>query len=262
MSLYRGDQGTGNFILLWRPGQDSSHDSPVSSSPAGNQSVRRPLDNPAQYQDDMQITRVIFCVFLETDFAIYKKKMSVMFQDNDMEVTEEQLEGGKEETGDEEEGDNDAVGNEDVEMESQNLDEDSGHEIPNPEKDKDENENKDKDENIDADNNKDEDEGIDKDKDEDRAEEEQRSAKTEEDDTGKSTMEMEDVSEINETGSSNAEEIKDHVEISEEPDSVVTDSIQSKDEKTYLADPSHPGPLSPRTPLTPDPSHPRAHLSL
>lgn len=28
----------------------------------------------------VQIKRVIFCVFLETDFAIYKKKMSVMFQ--------------------------------------------------------------------------------------------------------------------------------------------------------------------------------------
>uniref|UniRef100_A0A3P8UBA1 Macro domain-containing protein n=1 Tax=Amphiprion percula TaxID=161767 RepID=A0A3P8UBA1_AMPPE len=27
-----------------------------------------------------KITRVIFCVFLETDFAIYKKKMAVMFQ--------------------------------------------------------------------------------------------------------------------------------------------------------------------------------------
>ncbi|CAB1453690.1 unnamed protein product [Pleuronectes platessa] len=28
------------------------------------------------------ITQIIFCVFLETDFNIYKKKMSVMFQDN------------------------------------------------------------------------------------------------------------------------------------------------------------------------------------
>ncbi|KAF0027319.1 hypothetical protein F2P81_020060, partial [Scophthalmus maximus] len=39
------------------------------------------------------ISRVIFCVFLETDFTIYKKQMSVIFQDNDMEVTEEQLKG-------------------------------------------------------------------------------------------------------------------------------------------------------------------------
>ncbi|AWP14223.1 putative O-acetyl-ADP-ribose deacetylase MACROD2 [Scophthalmus maximus] len=90
-----------------------------------------------------QISRVIFCVFLETDFTIYKKQMSVIFQDNDMEVTEEQLKGdntppstksttkeeredinrGKEEIGDEEEGDNDAGGKEDVEMGSQNPEE-------------------------------------------------------------------------------------------------------------------------------------------
>ncbi|XP_042288847.1 ADP-ribose glycohydrolase MACROD2 isoform X1 [Thunnus albacares] len=200
-------------------------------------------DNPDK------ITRVIFCVFLETDFAIYKKKMSVIFQDNDLEGTEEQQKGdttppstksttkeesedsnrGKEETGDEEEGDNDAVGNEDVEMESQNQDDDSGHEEPNQEKDKDENENRDKDEDIGMDNNKDEDKGVEKDNDEDKAEEEQPAAKIEEDDTGKSTVEMEDVSEIDKTGTSNGEEIKDHVEISEEPDSVLTDSIQSKD---------------------------------
>ncbi|XP_037534191.1 ADP-ribose glycohydrolase MACROD2 [Nematolebias whitei] len=90
-------------------------------------------DNPDE------ITRVIFCVFLETDFAIYKKKMAVVFQDNDMEVTEEQQKGentppstetttkdesedskrGEEKPGDEEEGDNDASVKEDVEMESQ-----------------------------------------------------------------------------------------------------------------------------------------------
>lgn len=28
----------------------------------------------------VQITRVIFCVFLETDFVIYKRKMSLLFQ--------------------------------------------------------------------------------------------------------------------------------------------------------------------------------------
>lgn len=28
----------------------------------------------------LQITRVIFCVFLETDFVIYKRKMSLLFQ--------------------------------------------------------------------------------------------------------------------------------------------------------------------------------------
>lgn len=179
-------------------------------------------DNPDK------ITRVIFCVFLETDFAIYKKKMSVIFQDNDLEGTEEQQKGdttppstksttkeesedsnrGKEETGDEEEGDNDAVGNEDVEMESQNQDDDSGHEEPNQEKDKDENENRDKDEDIGMDNNKDEDKGVEKDNDEDKAEEEQPAAKIEEDDTGKSTVEMEDVSEIDKTGTSNGDTVE------------------------------------------------------
>ncbi|XP_035519070.1 ADP-ribose glycohydrolase MACROD2 isoform X1 [Morone saxatilis] len=202
-----------------------------------------------------KITRVIFCVFLENDFAIYKKKMSVIFQDNDMEVTEEQLKGdktppsmksttkeesedsnrGKEETGDEEEGDNGAAGNEDVEMASQNQDENPGSEEPNQEKVKDEDENQEKDEDmgIDKGNNKDEDKGIDndedKDKDEDKAEEEKPAAKTEDDDTAKSSVEMEDVSAINNTGTSNGEEMKDLVKSSEEPDSILTDSIQSKD---------------------------------
>uniref|UniRef100_A0A1A7YVT7 Retinitis pigmentosa GTPase regulator b n=1 Tax=Iconisemion striatum TaxID=60296 RepID=A0A1A7YVT7_9TELE len=90
-----------------------------------------------------KITRVIFCVFLETDFTIYKKKMSAMFQDNDTKAGEEQQQGddtppsakpttnetseddnkGKEKTCDEEEDDNDATPNEDVAMESQNPDE-------------------------------------------------------------------------------------------------------------------------------------------
>nr|XP_046258649.1 ADP-ribose glycohydrolase MACROD2 isoform X5 [Scatophagus argus] len=196
------------------------------------------------------ITRVIFCVFLETDFTIYKKKMSIIFQDNDMEVTEEQLKGdntspctksttkeesedsnrGKEETGEEEEGGNDAPGNEDVEMASQNPDESSGNEEPN-EKDNDEND-EDKEEDIacDKDSDKDEGKGADNDKDEDKAEEEQSAGtKTEDDDTEKSTVEMEDVSEINDTGTSNGEEMKDLVKSSEEPGSVLSDSIQSKD---------------------------------
>ncbi|XP_054874409.1 ADP-ribose glycohydrolase MACROD2 isoform X1 [Amphiprion ocellaris] len=198
-----------------------------------------------------KITRVIFCVFLETDFAIYKKKMAVMFQDNDMEVTEEQLKGdntpsstksttkeeredrsrGKEETGDEEEPDNDAGVNEDVEMASQNPDENIANEEPTQEQCEDENENQDKGEDTGSDNNKDngEEKSINNEKDEDKAEEEQPPAKMEDDDTAKSTVEMEDVSEINDTGTSNGEEMKDHVESSEEPDSILTDSIQSKD---------------------------------
>ncbi|XP_045926228.1 ADP-ribose glycohydrolase MACROD2 isoform X4 [Micropterus dolomieu] len=176
-----------------------------------------------------QITRVIFCVFLETDFAIYKKKMSVIFQDNDMEVTEEQLKGdntppstkstteeerehsrGKEETGDEEEGDN-------------------GNEEPSQEKDNDENESQDKDEPIGIDKDKDEDKGIDNAKDEDGdKEEEEPAAKTEDYTTTKSTMEMEDISQISDTGTSNGE-MKDHVKSSEDPNSIPTDSTQPKD---------------------------------
>ncbi|CAG09514.1 unnamed protein product [Tetraodon nigroviridis] len=85
------------------------------------------------------ITRVIFCVFLETDFVIYKRKMSLLFQDNDVDVAETELKEDntppspksttkeenedtnedKEGSGDEEEAANDAGGNEDVEMASQ-----------------------------------------------------------------------------------------------------------------------------------------------
>ncbi|XP_074532201.1 ADP-ribose glycohydrolase MACROD2 isoform X2 [Halichoeres trimaculatus] len=198
-----------------------------------------------------KITRVIFCVFLETDFAIYKKKMSVVFQDNDMEVTEEQLKGdteppttkpkeeseesrGKEEAGDEEEDDNDAAGNEDVEMASQNLDDMTGSPDPNQEKEKEENENKDKDEeDAGADNDKagekEADDVKEKEKGEEEDKEEQPAEKTVDDNTAKNTVEMEDVSEVNDTGTSNGEEMKDHVESSEEPDSNLTDSIQSKD---------------------------------
>ncbi|XP_059214747.1 ADP-ribose glycohydrolase MACROD2 isoform X4 [Centropristis striata] len=187
-----------------------------------------------------KITRVIFCVFLETDFAIYKKKMSVIFPDNDMEVTEEQQKADntspstKSTTKEENEDSNkDAAGNEDVEMPSQNQDENLGNEEENQEKDKNENEEQDKDEDIGIDNDeqKEEDKGIDDEKkeDEDKAEEEQPAAKAEDDDTAKSTVEMEDISKINNTGTSNGEEMKDHVESSEAPDSILTDSIQSKD---------------------------------
>ncbi|XP_034407766.1 ADP-ribose glycohydrolase MACROD2 isoform X2 [Cyclopterus lumpus] len=188
-----------------------------------------------------KITRVIFCVFLENDYAIYKKKMSDIFPDNDMEVTEEQLKGDdtppptkstteeesedsnrrKEEIGDEDKGDDAAVGNEDVDMASQNPDVNSGNEGPSQEKDKDENEHQDKDEDIGVDN--------EEEKDEDKAKEEQPAANAEDHDTAKSTVEMEEVSEISNTGTSNGEEMKDERKISEEPDSILTDSIQSKD---------------------------------
>ncbi|XP_010728227.2 ADP-ribose glycohydrolase MACROD2 isoform X4 [Larimichthys crocea] len=189
-----------------------------------------------------KITRVIFCVFLETDFTIYKKKMSIIFQDNDMEVTEEQLKGDitppstKSSTKEEnEDSSRDAAENEDVDMASQNPDEIPGSDEPNQENDNDEDENQNKDEDIvaDNDNSKDQDKEINnqqaEDKDEDKAGEEQPAAtKTEDDNTAK-CVEMEDVSEINNTGTSNGEEMKDSVELSEEPDLIPPDSIQSKD---------------------------------
>ncbi|TWW78692.1 hypothetical protein D4764_11G0008130 [Takifugu flavidus] len=113
-----------------------------------------------------KITRVIFCVFLETDFVIYKRKMSLLFQDNDVDVAETELKEDdtppspksaakeesddsnrdKEESGDEDEGANDAGGNRDVEMASQNPDENSGSEEPTEEKDEGGNESQGKDE--------------------------------------------------------------------------------------------------------------------
>ncbi|XP_045926230.1 ADP-ribose glycohydrolase MACROD2 isoform X6 [Micropterus dolomieu] len=165
-----------------------------------------------------QITRVIFCVFLETDFAIYKKKMSVIFQDNDMEVTEEQLKG-----------DNTPPSTKSTTEEEREHS--RGNEEPSQEKDNDENESQDKDEPIGIDKDKDEDKGIDnaKDEDGDKAEEEEPAAKTEDYTTTKSTMEMEDISQISDTGTSNGEEMKDHVKSSEDPNSIPTDSTQPKD---------------------------------
>ncbi|XP_029376593.1 ADP-ribose glycohydrolase MACROD2 isoform X2 [Echeneis naucrates] len=195
-----------------------------------------------------KITRVIFCVFLDTDFAIYKKKMPIIFQDNDTEVTEEQPKGdntpmksatkeevddnsrGKDETGGEEEGDDDARGKEDVEMESQNPEGDLGPEEPNQEKATEKNENEEKQEDMDISDDTAEDKDVNSDKNkEDEKEEEQPAAKTEDDDTAKATVEMKDVTEINDTGTSNGDETKDPVESSGEPDSIPTDSIQSKD---------------------------------
>ncbi|XP_068424606.1 ADP-ribose glycohydrolase MACROD2 isoform X3 [Clinocottus analis] len=181
-----------------------------------------------------KISRVIFCVFLETDFAIYKKKMSDIFPDDTESTTKEESEDAnrrKEEIGDEDKGDDAAAGNEDVDMASQNPDENPGNEEPSQDKDKDENEHQEKDDDIgiDKEEEKDEEKGIDNEEDEDKAKEEQPAAKAEHDDTAKSTVEMEEASEVSNTGTSNGEEMKDPVEISGEPDSIPTDSIQSKD---------------------------------
>ncbi|XP_061546699.1 ADP-ribose glycohydrolase MACROD2 isoform X1 [Phycodurus eques] len=189
------------------------------------------------------ITRVIFCVFLETDFTIYKKKMSIIFEDNDMEVAEEQLKGdnispstkstakddndnNREEASDEDKADNDAEGVEDVVMESQNPDEDLGLEVLSQEED--ENNSQDKHEGIGSEQNEHQKMAVNMDKDEDKAEDEQTAAKTEEKDAAKSAMEMEDASETA-PGTSTGEGIHNHVETSEEPESNLTDSIKSKD---------------------------------
>lgn len=185
-----------------------------------------------------KITRVIFCVFLETDFVIYKKKMSVMFQD--AAAPKEEIEDGdrdKEETGDEDEGDEDAAGNKDVEMESQNPDENLESMEQSGAKDQEENEDQGKVEESVT--------GKDADKDDDKSAVEEKEdkdnhnddadavkpvpAKTEEDDTEKSAaVEMEEDSEINGAGSSNGEELRDLTE-SSDADSAPTVGIQSKD---------------------------------
>ncbi|XP_061766554.1 ADP-ribose glycohydrolase MACROD2 [Nerophis ophidion] len=176
------------------------------------------------------ITRVIFCVFLETDFTIYKKKMSFVFQDNTppsfKSTTKDDIDSnkGKEEAGDEDEDDNDAEGTEDVVMESQNPDEDLGQEEMSQDRVEDQNKNQD----TDVDKKEEEDTTSDR-KEKDEVEEEQTAPKTDDKDTGKATVQMEDVSEMAETGTSNGEDEKDPVESSEEPTSTQTDSIESKD---------------------------------
>ncbi|XP_077586260.1 ADP-ribose glycohydrolase MACROD2 [Stigmatopora nigra] len=190
------------------------------------------------------ITRVIFCVFLETDFTIYKKKMSVVFEDNDMEVADEQLKGddislstkstakddndnnrGKEEAGDENKANNDAEEIEDVVMESQGPDEDLGLEEPNQEGD--EKSGQDKHDDAGTQQAEDQETAIEnKDKGEDQ-ENDQNPENSEEIDTGKSTQEMEDASET--APDTSAGEMKDHVESAEELQSILTDNARSKD---------------------------------
>ncbi|XP_041865981.1 ADP-ribose glycohydrolase MACROD2 isoform X2 [Melanotaenia boesemani] len=161
-----------------------------------------------------KITRVIFCVFLETDFGIYKKKMSVIFQDNTPPSTKSTT---KEEI---EDSNRDVELNEDVEMASQTPDENLPNVEPNQEQCDDEHENQDKAEDLGTDNENDnsEEKGIDNNNDEDK-DEEKSAAKKEDDNTAKPTVEMEDLSEIN-NDTSNGEEIKDDVEGSQETDTV------------------------------------------
>lgn len=203
-------------------------------------------------QNPDKITRVIFCVFLETDFNIYKKKMAVVFQDNDMEDSEErqkddttppspistpkdedeEADRGTDEAGDEEEDTNDAEAGADVDMMSQTQDEEMGTDEPNPEENEEQDEKHGKVEDTSTGNNKDEDTGAANSQ--DKAKKEEPEAKTEQEEeeeaevnTQMSFVEMEDVSDINETGTSNSGDTK--AEVKSLPDSNATDNLQSKD---------------------------------
>lgn len=205
-----------------------------------------------------KIKRVIFCVFLETDFAIYKKKMSVMFQDNDMEVTKEPLKEdntppstksttkeesednnrGTEEAGDEEEGDNDEDANQDVEMESQLADIEPANTEPKEDQQGDDNENQAQEDNEDTGNVNDARPDDEKDKGEendindskDEIKEEQQRGPMETKELTQSEENME-VTEMTETGTSNEGETSDPVEGSEQPDSTLTQSKGAVEKK-------------------------------
>ncbi|XP_055358318.1 ADP-ribose glycohydrolase MACROD2 isoform X7 [Betta splendens] len=146
-----------------------------------------------------KITRVIFCVFLETDFHIYKDKMSEMFK-----------------------GSAASEGN-DVPMESQNPDDDGGNEEEGQDQDMTESRDlsgKDED--------KDEDKGTDNDINKEAVkEEEQAPAQKADDNLAEPTVSMEVAA--NNTDTSNDEEMKDSVKSAEEPDSIPTVSIQPKE---------------------------------
>ncbi|XP_047207825.1 ADP-ribose glycohydrolase MACROD2 [Girardinichthys multiradiatus] len=188
-------------------------------------------DNPDK------ITRVIFCVFLETDFAIYKKKMAILFEDNDIEVMEEQPKGDstppsttsttKEETEDskkgnkeagDEKGNDDEAGNEDVDMASQPTDEPSTNMELEPEQNDDEHEKPDEDKVLAAADKEDDNKEMDPGKDEDNKAAQVQPAAEEDNDPTKTSMEGEGASEPN-AGTSNREDIQT-IESSEEPASL------------------------------------------
>lgn len=199
-------------------------------------------------QNPDKITRVIFCVFLETDFNIYKKKMAVVFQDN-MEVCEERQKDdtppsptstpkdedeevrGADEAGDEEEDTNDAEPSADVDMMSQTQDEEMGADEPNPEENEEQDEKQGKGEDTSGCNNKDED--TDAANSQGKAKEDEPEAETDEGEgdaevnTQMSFVEMGDVSNISETGTSSSGDAKE--EVKSLPDSNATDNSQSKD---------------------------------
>uniref|UniRef100_A0A3P9GXP2 Macro domain-containing protein n=1 Tax=Oryzias latipes TaxID=8090 RepID=A0A3P9GXP2_ORYLA len=200
-------------------------------------------------QNPDKITRVIFCVFLENDFAIYKKKMSDFFKDHDEEVTEKlpqgddtpplsksatKEEGGennegeqepdddKEEEG-EEEPDDDVPLNNDVEMLSQNPEENPAGDEPNQEQQDEEKESRDKDEDMAVDDGKkdSEEKGLATENTEDKADKKEPEAKMEAEDTANSAKDKEGVSSTN---AGDEDEMVDPVE-----PSASAASVQPKD---------------------------------
>ncbi|CAL9688089.1 unnamed protein product [Knipowitschia caucasica] len=197
-----------------------------------------------------KITRVVFCVFLETDFNIYKKKMADVFQDNDTDVPkkqpkddatppsptstskeeDEEANRGADEAGDEEEATNDAEANADVDMLSQTQDEEMAVDEPKPEENKEDEVKQGKGKDTNPGNGKDED--ADTAESQEKAKDEETEAKTEQEaedvemNTQTFTVDEEDVSNINETGTSNTDT---QAEVKTEPDLNAPDNSQSKD---------------------------------
>ncbi|KAM4729864.1 ADP-ribose glycohydrolase MACROD2 [Anableps anableps] len=192
-----------------------------------------------------KITRVIFCVFLETDFTIYKKKMGITFQDNDIEVTEEQLKGdstpsstkstnkketedskkGEEEAGDEEGNKDEPVTDE--EMESQLADENPTDMELEQQQNNDEREKSDEEKEMITNNEENDNNEKDTSKDKDDHNEQEQLVPEKANDPPDTKMEMEDSSEPN-AGTSNGED-KKTVESSEESSSNRPEDPKPKD---------------------------------
>ncbi|KAM4598843.1 ADP-ribose glycohydrolase MACROD2 [Fundulus diaphanus] len=194
-----------------------------------------------------KITRVIFCVFLENDFAIYKKKMAI-FQDNDIEVTEEQLKGdstppstksttkeetkdgekGKEEAVDEEENDDGAGPDEgDVEMASQTPDENLTNMESEQQQNDDEHEKHDEDKEMAVDEKEEDDKGKETSKDKEDDKEQEQPVAEKDNDPQNASMEVGDAAEPI-AGTSNGEEIKP-AKSSEQPSLKIPEDPKPKD---------------------------------
>lgn len=172
-----------------------------------------------------KITRVIFCVFLETDFTIYKKKMAIIFQDNDTEVPEEQLKGdstppstksatkeeaedsekGKEEVGDKEENNDEPV---DQEMLSQTADENPTNMELEQEQNDDEGEKRNEENQMVTNNDENDNKENDTSKDENNKAEQEQPDTEKKDEPPNTNMDIGDTSQSN-TGNSNSEDRND-----------------------------------------------------